>query len=382
MKSRARLLFIALLAPLLGLAPAARAQVTFYESGFSATYQTAGYSKQVQLSPGIDSCVYAAVNQDVMRKCPSGTFTAFATGFSFAVGIEFGRGGAWGSSVYVGDNGDEGIYKTSGGATHTLFASISGVGALAFPPSGSPYGDYLYAPTAFSGPLYRVNSAGTVTSWSPLATTYLKFGPGGAWGTGLYATRYLGPTGDIVTVSSAAVVTPFATGLSIPEGFDWGFDGDMFACDLGTGNVWRIHSDGTKTLFMNIPGAADVAYKPSEPALYIGSYYDGVYRVAPGTVGVEDGPRALTQPRVAPNPARGDCTLLFGLREAGVARVSVLDLSGRVVRTLASSWRPAGEQSVRWDGRDDRGQALPPGNYFARVSAAGESRGVRVTRVN
>lgn len=381
MAPRARLLFAALAASFLGLAPAARAQFTFMESGFGAQFLDPGYSKQIQLSAGPDSCVYAAVDTKLIRKCPGGSFTDFATGFGFPVGIEFGWGGAWGSLVYVGDNGGAGVYRVGLGGTPALFATITGVGALAFPPAGSPYGDYLYVPTAFSGPLYRVNSAGSVTSWIPLATCYLKFGPGGAWGTGMYATRYGFGEGDLVTVASDGTVTPFTGGMSIPEGFDWGFDGDMFACDLSTGDIWRVHSNGTKSVFANLPGAADVAFRPSEQALYVSSYYGGVYRVAPGTVGVEDGPRALTAPRVAPNPARGECTLTFGLREGGVTRVSVLDLSGRVVRTLASSWRPAGEQSLRWDGRDDRGVALPPGNYFARVSVGGETRGLRVTRV-
>jgi flagellar hook assembly protein FlgD len=49
----------------------------------------------------------------------------------------------------------------------------------------------------------------------------------------------------------------------------------------------------------------------------------------------------------------------------------VCDLRGRVVRTLADRVMAAGPAQVAWDGRDDRGAALPSGIYLARVNAGG-----------
>jgi flagellar hook assembly protein FlgD len=50
--------------------------------------------------------------------------------------------------------------------------------------------------------------------------------------------------------------------------------------------------------------------------------------------------------------------------------LSVYDVAGRRVRTLASGERPAGESLVTWDMRDDHGREVVAGIYFARLEAA------------
>ena len=45
-------------------------------------------------------------------------------------------------------------------------------------------------------------------------------------------------------------------------------------------------------------------------------------------------------------------------------RVSIFDVQGRVVRTLAEGFETAGEHAVHWDGRDARGSTLASGLYF------------------
>jgi hypothetical protein len=81
-----------------------------------------------------------------------------------------------------------------------------------------------------------------------------------------------------------------------------------------------------------------------------------------------DGPQAMPAGspvivRAEPNPFTGQCriSLAPGL---GGAEVTVHDVSGRVVRTLAGT---AG--SVVWDGLNSEGRKLPAGVYYARVSA-------------
>lgn len=43
------------------------------------------------------------------------------------------------------------------------------------------------------------------------------------------------------------------------------------------------------------------------------------------------------------------------------------DVTGRLVRSLASRIFPAGEHRLIWDGADDAGRALPRGVYFTRL---------------
>jgi flagellar basal-body rod modification protein FlgD len=55
----------------------------------------------------------------------------------------------------------------------------------------------------------------------------------------------------------------------------------------------------------------------------------------------------------------------------GAVACVVQDDSGRTVRTLALGTHDAGTFDLGWDGRDDRGNALPAGHYTVKVSARG-----------
>jgi hypothetical protein len=92
-----------------------------------------------------------------------------------------------------------------------------------------------------------------------------------------------------------------------------------------------------------------------------------------------DGPAGAGVPlRVWPNPARSGSRIAFRLAEAGPVRVDVFDVAGRAVRTLLEGRLDAGDHEISWEGRDERGIAVPSGVYFLRVLS---SDGVRHTRV-
>jgi hypothetical protein len=79
-----------------------------------------------------------------------------------------------------------------------------------------------------------------------------------------------------------------------------------------------------------------------------------------------------------PNPTVGACTFDVLLPEGSDVDVTILDVSGRVVRSLAPGTLPAGRQQVAWDGRDRSGAAVPAGLYFASFRTP---RGTAVSRV-
>lgn len=68
-----------------------------------------------------------------------------------------------------------------------------------------------------------------------------------------------------------------------------------------------------------------------------------------------------------PNPFNPRTEIVYRLREAGEAELSVYDLSGRRLAVLASGHQEAGEHSVPWLGCDDAGRALASGSYLARL---------------
>ena len=109
----------------------------------------------------------------------------------------------------------------------------------------------------------------------------------------------------------------------------------------------------------------------------VGSIYTAyVYLMNPPcltpTSAAEPAVRPILCLSAVPNPFNPITTLHLEIPTDGDVTVTIHDLRGRLIRTLARTNRPAGLQTLTWDGRDDRGRAAPAGVYVARaVTAAG-----------
>jgi hypothetical protein len=68
-----------------------------------------------------------------------------------------------------------------------------------------------------------------------------------------------------------------------------------------------------------------------------------------------------------PNPFPSQVVLRFSLPRDDEVDITVHDLAGRLVRRLERGTRPAGEQRVLWDGRDQGGCSMEAGVYLVRV---------------
>ena len=69
-----------------------------------------------------------------------------------------------------------------------------------------------------------------------------------------------------------------------------------------------------------------------------------------------------------PNPFNPGTTIPFSLDSPASVRVSVLDVTGRLITTLASEQQyPAGQHQLHWYGLDAAGRAMPSGVYFYRL---------------
>jgi len=70
------------------------------------------------------------------------------------------------------------------------------------------------------------------------------------------------------------------------------------------------------------------------------------------------------------NPVKvgGNAIVNFGLAKGDLVDVKVYDVTGRLVKTLASRQAfKAGPNKLVWDGRNDQGQAVSRGVYFTQV---------------
>jgi len=68
-----------------------------------------------------------------------------------------------------------------------------------------------------------------------------------------------------------------------------------------------------------------------------------------------------------PNPFSTSTTITYNVEEAGMVRLMVYNHNGQVVRTLTEGMQSAGAHTIRWNGCDDKGTALPAGIYFLHI---------------
>ena len=75
----------------------------------------------------------------------------------------------------------------------------------------------------------------------------------------------------------------------------------------------------------------------------------------------------------APNPFNPRTTISYVLSDAAPVRLTLHDVTGRLVRTLVESAQGAGEHSAVWDGRSDSGRPLAYGVYFIRLQSGDDT---------
>jgi hypothetical protein len=87
-------------------------------------------------------------------------------------------------------------------------------------------------------------------------------------------------------------------------------------------------------------------------------------------VGIEELPAAFRLLQNTPNPFNPTTTIRFEVPAAGgPVDLSVFDAGGRHVVTLYAGLCGPGSHEVAWDGRDERGEVVASGVYFARMTA-------------
>ncbi|MBD3220345.1 T9SS type A sorting domain-containing protein, partial [bacterium] len=205
------------------------------------------------------------------------------------------------------------------------------------------------------------------------------------------------PRGRLAMGTAPAVLEPAGDRLAVASESGWRLislqdpDHPAELCDwipvTASSFVW-----GDQDLYVDTPGAV-YRYDLGEPGNPI---WAGQSRYASGTaslavrgnhllndgqilpldcldvVGVQ-GPGDQSLPTVAvelfvtPNPFNPRTAVTFTLNRADHTTISVHDIRGRRVATLADARFEAGNHSLNWTGRDDAGRTLPSGAYLIRL---------------
>lgn len=128
-----------------------------------------------------------------------------------------------------------------------------------------------------------------------------------------------------------------------------------------------------------------VAQDSGDPLTIVEAAIDDVmtFDAATPTVGLPPtGPGARLRFRSPwPNPTRDNVRFAIELPAPASIVVEVVDVQGRIVRTLHQGPALAGLVNLAWDGRDVRGNASASGLYFARARAGGDETWARFIRL-
>ncbi len=199
---------------------------------------------------------------------------------------------------------------------------------------------------------------------------------GAAGGAGLYFTTCVGTVANSILAfnigapSIANAIQAQATTLTLTCNDAFGNTAPNYAgVPDPTGSDGNISAD---PLFCNRPeGDYGIALtSPAAPPQSICGLM-GAFTAGCGGTPVEDDPILVplafrVEPNF-PNPFNPSTTIRFSLPAAGRTTITVYDVAGRLVKTLADENLAAATHSLRWAGDDDRGRPVGAGVYFYRI---------------
>lgn len=79
-----------------------------------------------------------------------------------------------------------------------------------------------------------------------------------------------------------------------------------------------------------------------------------------------------------PNPFNPSTMIQFELPQNEHVRLTIYDISGRAIRTLTNAPLTASHYEVIWNGKNDQGQHVSTGIYFARMEARSFSKTIKM----
>jgi len=181
-------------------------------------------------------------------------------------------------------------------------------------------------------------------------------------------------------------------GQSIPDVFAYRVTSDDFSVTFPDNNIFQLFgcshvtpgtypgfvSGGYYIMLPPLPtGAHNIHFRGSvgDPPFFT---LDITYRLNVGNQPAGGGGPILAS--VRPNPLNPAAVLEYRTPKDGPVRISVYDVSGRLIRVLVNQpFLAAGRHDVEIDGRDGLGRKLASGIYVYRVEAAGALTSGRFT---
>jgi len=216
-------------------------------------------------------------------------------------------------------------------------------------------GTWAFVPTQAAYSAYPIVDGAPSATYRPdhLGCNYIRFNYMSSGLDGLHIT-YDGPS--TMTTPNAAYTNYLRQGSS--TGYEYGgITLNGFGVGEITVNDWDLKNWVCLVVVNQSTTANDMTY---------------VYDVEETDTAVDGGDFQLALRPASPNPFAGSTEIAYTVPSGGGnVEITVYDVAGRAVRTLASGAMAAGDGSVRWDGLDDAGNPVATGVYFARLDVDG-----------
>ncbi len=195
-------------------------------------------------------------------------------------------------------------------------------------------------------------------------------------------TPYFWVDGGCPTVENFSVVEPSGNHAQISH--EWDEDGGTTA----VAGIFNLDPDGDGTTQSSSGHDNRSLYNPfsyyqvRDAGFGVGQGFDyarqmvgdvltGLFAFGPNTApdSVDDLPAATALVGNFPNPFNPKTTIRFTLSGEEHVSLKVYDLTGREVKTLVDGRMAAAYHEVVWDGKNESGDRIASGVYFAKISA-------------
>jgi hypothetical protein len=173
----------------------------------------------------------------------------------------------------------------------------------------------------------------------------------------------IGSIGNAIGVSSITSNPPALTTSPF-----FGYSGGIYvvADSIRPGQAYWVKVNAPGTLYLGTPGPVTGSSR-----IRIVSNGEAPPQ-APGAAMA--GPKQFTLLQNYPNPFNPATELRYTLPVDAHVRLTIFDVLGEEVRTLADGFQQSGYKSIRWDSRNNAGVEVPSGIYFYRLEARGTLR--------
>lgn len=183
------------------------------------------------------------------------------------------------------------------------------------------------------------------------------------------------PDGDPVTIQVTGVTSDEPTeGRGLVQCPDARIEGGTAylraeRAPHGNGRVYTVLYTATDPSGQSCAGEIQVCVPRSlnETCVDDGQNFDATTCVA-ATSAASDTPKAILFTR----DSSSQLGIQFTLEKPGYVNLAVYDLRGRMVRRLLHGHRAAGEHTVYWNGRSEKGLPAASGVYFFKLQADGQ----------